>query len=63
MEWRRFEGRPCEVNGGFGAALGTMGALPPLSERGVGRDSVEPFQRLKFSVSGLEQGQSLNLES
>ena len=45
------------------AALGTMGALPPLSERGVGRDSVEPFQRLKFSVSGLKQGQGLNLES
>jgi hypothetical protein len=29
----------------------------------TGGARLEPFQRLKFSVSGLKQGQGLNLES
>jgi hypothetical protein len=42
------------------ASWAHLGTAPPKL---VGRDSVEPFQRLKFSVSGLKQGQGLNLES
>jgi len=39
------------------------GAHPAHSRNLVGRDSVEPFRSLKFSVSGLKREPGLNLES